>query len=84
MTRLNDLRVTPWRFKTRKGKMVTEFLIERYESLLLGWEWLFHHGLVSFPTRAEALEYVRIYNAVRKFWKRRKKNVNIIPVRGES
>lgn len=74
MTRLNDLRITPLRFKTRKGKMVTEFLIERYEDLILGWEWIFHHGLVSFPTRTEALEYVRIYNAVRKSWKKRKKN----------
>ena len=74
MTRLNDLRITPFRFKTRKGKMVTEFLIERYEDLILGWEWLFHHGLVTFPTRTEALEYVRIYNAVRKSWKKRKKN----------
>ena len=54
--------------------MVTEFLIERYEDLLFGWEWLFHHRLVTFPTRTEALEYVRIYNAVRKSWKKRKKN----------
>lgn len=73
MTRLNDLRIKPWRFKTRKGKIRTEFLIERYESLLFGWDLLYHHGLVTFPTRTEALEYVRIYNAVRKFWRRRRK-----------
>ena len=66
-----NIRITPFRYRTRKGKTRTEFLIE-LKDFPFGWEWLFHHGLVYFTTRTEALEYVRIYNAVRKGWRKKK------------
>jgi hypothetical protein len=67
-----NIRITPFRYRTRKGKTTTEYLIERKDFFLFGWEFLFHHGLVKFPTRTEALEYVRLYNAVRKGWRKKK------------
>lgn len=59
------LRVTPWRFRTNKGKMKTRWVIEYYD-FILGWEDLYHHGYVTFSKKEDAMEYLRLYNSLKK------------------
>ena len=58
------LRYSPIRFKTKSGRMCTQWIIERLT--LFGWEWVYQHGVVSFWTKAEAEEFIRIYKSLKK------------------
>lgn len=58
------LRVSPMRFRTKSGLMTTRWIVEKFT--LLGWDWIYHHGLVGFRTKADADEFVRLYNAIKK------------------
>jgi hypothetical protein len=58
------IRVGVWRYKMKSGKMNTLFVIEKWE-FPFGWEFLSHHGLVAFRKRADAEEYVRLYNSIK-------------------
>ena len=61
------LRVKPYRFKTKSGKMHTDWMIEEYNLLCCGWYVVVHHGsLLSFRYKADADEFVRKYNALKK------------------
>ena len=60
------LRVTPLRFRTMKGPMRTEWYIEFFDWCVLGWSWLYHHGFIKFHHKDDALEYIRIYNSLKK------------------
>ena len=59
------LRVTPLRFRTDRGKIKTKWEIE-YFSLMWGWEYLYHRGFVGFTKKEDALEYLRLYNSLKK------------------
>ena len=45
------LRVKPMRFRTKKGKMKTEWLVEYFDIWMLDWDWLYHHGYKFSFTR---------------------------------
>ena len=58
------LRVRPLRYRAG-GRSHTAWCIESL--LWYGWENLYHRGqFVSFRTREYALEYIRLYRALRK------------------
>ena len=59
------LRVAVLRFRTKSGSTVTKYYIE-YFGFSYGWDFLYHHGLVSFRKRADAEEYIRLYNSIKK------------------
>lgn len=52
------------RFRMKGGKMMTRWLVEKFT--LFGWDWIYHHGLVGFRAKADAEEFVRLYNAIKK------------------
>ncbi len=58
------LRVKPLRFKIRKGLMVTNWIVERLT--WLGWDWIYHHGLIGFRKKEDAEEFVRLYKSIKK------------------
>lgn len=58
------LRYSPIRFETKSGLMCTKWIIERLT--LFGWDLVYHRGVISFRTKAEAEEFVRIYKSLKK------------------
>lgn len=58
------LRVSPLRFRMKSGKRMTKWIVEKFT--LLGWDWIYHHGLVGFRKKEDADEFVRLYNAIKK------------------
>ena len=58
------LRTGVFRYKTKYGKMVTYFSIEKWT--LFGWEILDHHGFKMYLYKADADEFVRLYKSLKK------------------
>ena len=52
------------RYRTKGGLMTTRWIVEKFT--LLGWDWIYHHGFVGFRAKADAEEFVRLYNAIKK------------------
>ena len=66
---MKRLKADIFRYRTKKGRMHSEWVI--YEWEIFGWTFLHYHGLKTFKTRADADEYIRLYRAVCRNWKRK-------------
>lgn len=69
---MKHLRVSIFRYLSKNGKMVSFWEIEEREFYFLFnlWTPLYHHGFKSFPSRKEAEEYIRLYKAVCRNWRK--------------
>lgn len=70
-------RIALYRYHNKRGKLVARYVIQcrswEYFPFFICWEPIYHAGrLVSFIYRADAEEWMRLYKAVTKHWRRRR------------